>query len=235
MNLIKENWTKNDGKEFIEYFKTFSNPEKMEWSKNILNTNMPILAIKTPVIKKIVDEISKGNYLSFLDLELNEYYENSAINGFLICKINDFDIMKSYLDRYMQSVDNWALCDLLSFKVKNHEKEFYDLSINYINSTKPFIRRLGLGILFNFINNDNYIDKIFNIMNRFYNEEHYYVNMMNAWLLCECFIKRKNETTNFLKDHKLNRFTINKAISKCRDSYRVSSEDKEMLLKYKIK
>ena len=32
-----------------------------------------------------------------------------------------------------------------------------------------------------------------------------------------------------------NKFTINKAISKCRDSFRVSEEDKNLLLKYKSK
>jgi len=38
-----------------------------------------------------------------------------------------------------------------------------------------------------------------------------------------------------LKHHKLNKFTINKAISKCRDSYRVSNDDKEKLKEYRIK
>ena len=37
----------------------------------------------------------------------------------------------------------------------------------------------------------------------------------------------------YLNKNKLNKFTINKAISKCRDSYRVTKEDKEMLLQYK--
>lgn len=235
MNLVKENWTKQDGEEFIEYLETFKNSDKIEWSKNILNTNMPVLAIKTPVIKDIVKKIGNGNYTAFLDLELNKYYENSAINGFLISKIKDFNTMKSYLDKYMLKVDNWASCDLLSFNIKNYEEEFYNLSLEYIKSDKPFIRRLGLGILFKFIDNDKYINQIFAIMNGFYEEEHYYVNMMNAWLFCECFIKRRDETVNFLNNHKLNKFTINKGISKCRDSYRVSKEDKEMLLNYKVK
>jgi hypothetical protein len=56
---------------------------------------------------------------------------------------------------------------------------------------------------------------------------------MNSWLFCECFIKRRDKTIEFLKNHKLNKFTINKGISKCRDSYRVSKEDKEMLMKYR--
>jgi 3-methyladenine DNA glycosylase AlkD len=235
MNLVKDKWNKEDGKYFIEYLESFKNPDKIEWSKNLLNTNMPVLAIKTPVIKDIVKNISKGNYLSFLDLELNEYYENSAINGFLIPQIKDFKIMKSYLDKYALKIDNWASCDLLSFNVKNKEENFYRLSLEYIDSDQPFVRRLGLNILFKLIENDDYIDQIFNIMNRFYNESHYYVNMMLAWLFCECFIKRRDKTVIFLKSHQLNKFSINKGISKCRDSYRISDEDKEMLLQYKIK
>ena len=44
-----------------------------------------------------------------------------------------------------------------------------------------------------------------------------------------------NLSQEYLENHNLNTFTINKAISKCRDSYRVSKEDKEVLLKYKKK
>lgn len=235
MNLIKENWSKKDGEEFIKYLESLGNPDKVEWSKNILNTQMNVLAIKTAVIKDIVKEISKGNFISFLDLELNNYFENTSINGTLITKIKDFNLMKKYLDKYISKIDNWASCDLLSFDVKGKEEEFFNLSLEYIKNDKPFIRRFGLSILFKLIDNDKYINKIFDIMNRFYKEEHYYVNMMNAWLFCECFVKRRNETVEYLKTHKLNKFTINKGISKCRDSFRVSKEDKDMLISYRVK
>ncbi len=235
MELRKEQWIENNAKEFIKYLESLRNEEKKNWTKSILNTNMEVLAIKTPVIKSIIKEIVSGNYLSFLDLELDNYYECSAINGFIIAQIEDFNIMKKYLDIYVSKIDNWALCDLLSFNIKNHENEFYNLALEYFKNDKPFIRRVGFVILFNFINDDEYINDIFNIMNSFYEEQHYYVNMINAWLFCECFIKRRDETIEFLKTHKLNKFTINKGISKCRDSYRVSKEDKELLLKYKVK
>ncbi len=197
MNLVKDKWTEKDGENFIKYLETLKNQEKIKWSKNILNTNVPVLAIKTSIIKDIVKEISKGNYFSFLDLELNKYYENTAINGSLISQIKDFETMKKYLDKYILKIDNWASCDLLSFRIKNNEKKFYDLSLEYVNSEKPFIRRVGLNILFRLIDYDEYIDKIFSIMNSFYKEDHYYVNMMNAWLFCECFIKRREKTIKF--------------------------------------
>lgn len=88
-------------------------------------------------------------------------------------------------------------------------------------------------ILFDFVGNDNYIDKIFELLDSFQAEEHYYVNMMNAWLLCECFIKRRELTLKYLNHNKLNKFTINKGVQKCRESRRVSAEDKQMLLKFK--
>ena len=58
--------------------------------------------------------------------------------------------------------------------------------------------------------------------------------MAIAWLVCELMIYNREKTLKYLEYHNLNKFTINKAISKCRDSYRISKEDKELLLKYKI-
>lgn len=233
MKLKKDNWTKKDIKSFQDYLKSFANKEKQVWTKNLLKTDMSVLALKTSEIKNITKEISQGNYLSFLDLNLWEYYENTAINGFLISSIKDFKTMKRYLDIYASQADNWATCDLLKFNIKNNEKEFMNLSKEYIKSSKPFVRRIGVGILFSFVKNEKYIDEIISILDKFQNEKEYYVNMINAWLLCECFINHRYKTLEYFKKNKLNKFTINKGIQKCRESFRVSDRDKEMLLQYK--
>lgn len=233
MNIIKQNWSKQEGKEFINYLESFQNKERILWTKNIVNTNMKVLAIKSPVLKAIVKELKQGNFISFLELKLGDYYENTVINAHLICSIRDFPLMKKYLDIYIESVDNWSSCDTLKFKVKGNEKEFYLLSLEYSKDCRPFVRRIGMFILFKLIENDEYLPKIFECLNCFKDEKEYYVNMVNAWLICECFIKRREETIEFLKTHQLNKFTINKAISKCRDSYRVCQKDKNMLLTYR--
>ena len=234
MELIKDKWNTNDIPEFQKYLKSNENKKNIEWATNLLKTELPVLNIKTPIIKDIINKISKGNYLSFLDLMIWEYYENTAINGFLITKIKDFYTMKKYLDIYSTKADNWATCDLLSFNIIRNEEKYFELVLEYIKSPKPFVRRIGMSILFKFIDNKDYINKIFSLLDNFENEEHYYVNMMNAWLLCECFIKQREKTLKYLHHHKLNKFTINKGIQKCRESRRVSAEDKEMLLKYKV-
>lgn len=229
MELIKEKWTKENGKDFINYLESIKREEKIEWTQRIINTKMPVLAIKTPDLNKIAKEIKKGNYISFLELNLNNYYENTVINGNIICSIKDFDIMRKYLDKYSQNVDNWSSCDLLKIDIKNNEEKFYKLLLEYIKSKETFKRRIGIIILFRFIQNDSYLEKIYQVLDTFYDEKEYYVNMANAWLVCELFIKRREQTIEYLKNNKLNKFTLNKAISKCKDSYRVSKEDKEYL------
>lgn len=235
MNLIKDNWNEEDKKEFIAYLESIQNENKIIWTRNIVNTKMNVLAIKSPEIKNIIKEISKGNYISFLNLNINNYYENTLINAGLISKIKDFNIQKEYLDNYVKTIDNWASCDTLKLNIKNKEKEYLKLSRKYIKSKKTFIRRVGIIILFKFLDKKEYLNEVFNIIKEMYNEEEYYVNMAISWLLCESFIKNKKETIEFLNNNKLNTFTINKMISKCNDSYRVTKEDKKFLQKYKIK
>ena len=235
MELNKQHWAEKDGKDFNEFLIGCGNPEKADWATRILNTSMPVLAIPTPKINEIVKQIASGNFLEFLSLNLWDYYENSAVNGSLIMKIKDFDLMVKYLLPYAEKVDNWASCDLLDFKMINetNKEKFFALSKKFVKADKPFVRRIGLRILFKFLNNSNYLTQIFDILNTFENETHYYVNMVNAWLVAECFTKAREATLEFLQTHKLNKFTINKAVQKCRDSFRVSAEDKQMLLKFK--
>lgn len=231
--LIKTHWKKEDKTEFDNYLVSLKNAEKIEWTTKIINTKKKVLAIKTPVLKNLAKEISKGDFLSFLDLQIDTFYENDVINGILICKIKDFDLQKKYLDNYILGIDNWASCDLLSFNIKGREEKYFNLAQEYLKSDKPFIRRVGFKIFFEFVENYCYVDKIFEILNNFESEKEYYVNMIISWLICELFIKQRDLTLTFLDTNTLNSFQINKAISKCRDSFRVSKEDKELLLKYR--
>lgn len=234
MQLIKEKWQKEEKEEFLLYLKTLGNPNKEEWTRKIVNTKMTVLAIPTPILKDIAKQILQGNYQSFLELDLNDYYESQTVKGQVLNLIKEYSIHQKYLEKYISEIENWAHCDLLSFNIKDYQKEYFALSNKYIKSNEPFIRRVGLLILMKYLN-DEYIDEVIKTIESFKDEEHYYVNMMNAWLLCEAMIKHREKVLAYLPNNNLNKFTINKAISKCRDSYRVSNEDKELLLMYKKK
>ena len=232
MELNKEIWNEKDIEEFNKYLESIKREDKIDFTKRIVNTNMEVLGIDIPTLRAIGKEIAKGNYISYLECQNNKYYENTIINVCLINSIKDFEIKKKYLKNLY--IDNWSTCDTLSFKIKVLEKEYWKLSEEFLKSKDPFKRRVGIRILFSY-KNTGYVDKIFKIIDKFYNEKEYYVNMAIAWLVCELMIYNRDKTLKYLENHHLNKFTINKAISKCRDSYRVSKEDKELLLKYRIK
>ena len=153
--------------EFQSYLKSLENKEKIERSKIITKTTLPVLGINNPTLKNIAKDIYKNDFLNFLDLMIWDYYENTIINGYLINKIKDFNTFKHYLDIYSKKVDNWASCDVLKFNVKNNEENFFNLSLEYSQSNLPFVRRIGMYILFDFIKIDNYINKIFHQLDTF--------------------------------------------------------------------
>lgn len=236
-NLVKELWTKENVSFFQEFLKTQSKgKDKSMWEQRIVNTKLPCLAIPSSKIKEIVSQISKGDFLSFLNLWIWEYHSNTTINGGLICKIKDFNLQKQYLDKYITLADNWATIDCLKFKfTKDNKSKFIEYAKQLIKSEYAFGRRLGLIICLKLCGENQFSDEIFQIANSLKEETDYYVNMANAWLLAEMFTKNREKTLVFLKNHNLNKFTINKMISKCRDSFRVSKSDKEFLLSFKQK
>ena len=117
MELIKSEWKQQHKKEFVSFLENQRREEKIDWTKKIINTNMPVLAIKTPVLKQIAKEIQKGNYIDFLDLDINNYYENTIGEGIII----------NLGDLYLEEV------------VLTHRMYYENLSYNLLNlSAAPF-------------------------------------------------------------------------------------------------
>ena len=243
MRLDKERWTKEDGEAFQKYLLSFSKgEEKGAWEKRIVNTALPAIAVPCRQTETIVRGIAKGNFFSFLDLGLWENHTNVIISGKLIGKIKDFNELKKRLIDYDKRVDNWAATDCIKFGFTAENKEkFFFLALEMLkDKTHTFVRRQGLIILLKLTVFPEYIGGILRAADSLESETEYYVNMANAWLLCECFTRAREQTLAYLQcgvngngAPRLNAFTINKAICKCRDSFRVSSEDKQALMRFK--
>ena len=79
------------------------------------------------------------------------------------------------------------------------------------------------------IHTDDALDMLLNI-----SFESYYVKMAVAWAIAEFFAAQREKTLELISSQALDAWTQNKAIQKIRESLKVSKEDKDMLLKYKI-
>lgn len=236
MNLSLTEWKISDGKDFYLYLESQRREEKVLWSKNILQTDKEVLALKTDTIKDIVKEILHGNPTSFMDLKLFKYYESTAIYGVLLTKINDFPTLKKYLSIYLDAMDSWAHVDILGFDlIDQHTKDFIQLSETYLLDDRIYVRRLGVFILFLLVKQQSYLPYILNQLKSLKDEDAYYVIMMSGWLLSECIITYKEDTLSYIKTHDINPKIVNKAIQKCRESRRLTQVEKDELLAYKIK
>ncbi len=231
--MILENWTSEDINRLNIYLDSIKNVDKIDWTKKNINTNMPCLGIKMQVLRSVATEILKGNYISYLDFCNYKTYESSIINILIINKIKDFKTKEKYLTKHVNISDNWAMIDAISIKdIKSfNDDRHFSLAIKYIKSNKCFVRRAGIRILFAYID-INHIDKILKYISDMTDEKEYYVNMIISWFLCEAYIYYPDKVIEILVSNNLNEFVINKTISKCMDSYRISKEDKIKLKEY---
>ena len=231
-------WNKETYKEFIDYLYSIKDDKYKEFHESlVLNSKYQMIGIRLPLMRKLAKEISKTNIIDFLEVSKDTTYEEIMIQGLVISNIKEEETFYKYHKKHVNKIDNWALCDTYCNSIKivrNYEEKYFKEALELSLNKDEFISRTGLiMILSNFINKNN-LDKIFNVLYKI-NTNKYYINMAEAWLLCELFIKYKEETIAYLEHHKLNKFTINKTISKIHDSYRVTNEDKEFINKYKIK
>ena len=235
MDLKNIVWNKKTYKKFIEYLKSISEKEYKKFSEKITFTKYEMLGIRLPKLRNIAKVISKGDYQSFLKVSESTYYEEIMIKLLVIANIKDINKLMFYFDDAINLIDNWALCDTFcnSLKIVEKNKDYFLTKIDkLIKSNKTYYIRVGLILLLCYYVEKEYLELICNYLDSIESDE-YYVNMAEAWLICEIFIKYESIGLKYLENNKLNKFTINKSISKIRDSYRVSKEMKDYILKFK--
>lgn len=229
-------WNKETYKEFVKYLMSFQDVKFRDFSKSlILNSKYELIGIRTPAMRNIAKTIAKGNIEEFLKYAQDKYYEEIMIQGFVISHIKDEEVFYKYFKKHITKIDCWGLCDSFCSSLKiveKYEEKYFNEAIKMALDEEEFISRIGLIIILDHFINEGNLTIIFDTLNKIKSDK-FYINMAEAWLVCEMYIKHPKETLKFIKKNNLNKFTQNKAISKIHDSYRVSKEEKEMLNKYR--
>ena len=235
--MIPDVWNKESYKAFIEYLISIKDSKYKEFhSSLVLNSKYEMIGIRVPTMKDIAKKIAKtSNIDEFLKYAQDRFYEEVMIQGLVISHIKDEKLFYKYFKKHINKIDNWALCDTFCSAIKiveKYEDKYFKEAVDMSLSDKEFISRVGLIIILSHFVSEKYLDKIFEVLNKI-KSDLFYINMAEAWLICELYIDYPKETKSFIKKNNLNKFTQNKAISKIHDSYRVSKEEKEILKKYR--
>ena len=235
-----------------------------EFNDRIANCDTaPSVGVRVPEIRRIGKEITRGQWRAYLkEMEALEHrlsekisagqtedvclpllQEEHMLQGIVIgaAKMEKQERI-SHLDRWIPGILSWADCDscVSGFKFMKKEQPFwFDYNCRWLAGGREFEVRFVLICLMDYFINDDYIDRVLEIFaepcgHPAFGEMPYYIRMAQAWALSVCFVKYREKTLSLFKKQTLDPWVQNKAIQKCRESYRVTAEDKEMLKTLKL-
>jgi 3-methyladenine DNA glycosylase AlkD len=214
-----------------------------DFQSRLLPGTERILGVRLPELRKLAREIAGRDYERYLE-EMREIlpemetvsYEECMLEGLVIGYGNvPLEEFFFRLDGFIPKIRNWGICDSTAatcrYMQKYQEESFLYLR-KYLNSGREFEIRFALVCLLDHFVLEEYLEQILAVCNEIHHEG-YYVKMAMAWLVSVCYVKFPRETEVFLKKNEMDDFTQNKSIQKIRESFRVSKEDKERLLRWK--
>ena len=170
-----------------------------------------VLGVRIPKLNKLVKELYKTDWKPFLNQPCI-YMEETMLQGMLIAKTGDFELVKQFVPK----INNWSVCDKFcnSLKcVKDNKQQVWKFIQPYLKSKKEYNNRFALVIMLEYFIEEDYLAKMFEILNTF-NSKKYYAQMAVAW---------------FLKTTKLDDWTYNKSIQKIIESLKVDKPTKQKL------
>lgn len=232
MNLETMIWNSKSYQEFINYLFTLQDKKYQEFQSKLILEKTNMIGIRLPLLHDLAKKISRGDYQKFLMLNGHFYYEEIILHGFVLGYSKmDFQVLLNELEKFLPYNTNWAINDTVCASLKQfkkHQEEGFAWISKKLKSTNPWDIRFGLILLLDHYLNDQYINIILSLCCDNY-IDHYYINMGIAWLLSFCYIKYPKKTLEIIEKRKLPAWIQNKTISKIRDSYRVSKEEKDYL------
>ena len=195
-----------------------------------------IIGIRTPVLRKFVKEYKKEpEAAEFLKTLPHHYYDENVLHGFLISELKDYETCVQALDEFLPYVDNWAVCDGISPKVfAKHHQELLPKIRAWTASDQLYTSRFGIRMLMAHFLDEDFRPEYLEIPEAVHSEA-YYLNMMIAWFFATALAKQWEATIPYLEKQRLSPWVHKKTIQKARESYRITSEQKEYLKNLKRK
>ena len=186
-----------------------------------------VIGVKTPLLRKYAKRINYTD--NFLNTLPHKYFEENQIHAFVLSNINDFETCVNMINIFLPYIDNWATCDQLIPKVfaKNTDKLLPQIKL-WIKSKHVYTVRFAIGLLMRFYLGNRFNSKYADMVIKTQSTE-YYINMMRAWYFATALAKNWDSVIDIIKQKKLDDWTHNKTIQKAIESFRITSEQKQIL------
>lgn len=195
-----------------------------------------MLGIRLPLLKKLANELEKGDWRAYLENACDDYFEETMLQGFVLGFVKTgIEEILPYVEKFIPKINNWSVCDSFcaNFKVAAREREkMWTFLMNYREGLE-FEQRVVAVMLMDHFLTEEYIDRVLSILENLTNPG-YYTKMAVAWAIATAYAKFPDKTRPIIEERRLDAWTHNKAIQKMLESYRIAEDDKTYLktLKY---
>lgn len=194
----------------LESIKNLKTKDVDLYDKKLIKEKVDVSDLKEYAIK---DQLVHRTYFQVSLAELKTYEEKFEFIE------DNFDLLQDW----------WHVDQLMQF-LRNKPIDFnyaYAKAKEYIKNDNPFVRRWGYVLfLMDFQKNPEYAPYILKL---FKDDDAYYVEMGEAWLLADMAIFSFDQVYDFLLSSGLKYDILGKAIQKMCDSFRISDEHKEQV------
>lgn len=203
--------------------------------KTVEEVRSDVAALRENYKTKDVDELikryvkEKADVSQLKDIILNEQQFHRIYYYTTLKQIKDPLERLRFIDNNLLFSDWWHTDQLIKQVSDVDFETAFTYASRYVTDKDPFIRRWGYVMFISKLcRSEENLDRILSLL---HDDEEYYVQMGEAWLLAELAIFFPNEIYLYLKDNCAIKYSITgKAVQKMCDSFRINDSFKE---KYK--
>lgn len=222
----------------LDRFAALSDPKYKAFNESLIPGTATAYGVRVPELRAIARDIIKKDPAGFLVASVPASYEEIMLRGMVVAGMKlPLAERLPLVEGFLPLIDNWAVCDTFcgTFKLKKPEDKalMWEFLLPLFSDEREFYARFAAVMFLGHFVEEAYLDPGLALLESMA-QEAYYVRMAAAWAVSVCYVKFPERTLPLLERRTLPPFTQNKAIQKIRESYRVSKEDKEKLLAYKV-
>jgi len=138
-------------------------------------------------------------------------------------QIKDANERMQFIHENLLFTDWWHTDQLIRYAAKLDFETAMSYAEEYMDSEDPFVRRWGYVMFISDLGR-KHADRLLPLMKE---DDQYYVQMAEAWLIAELTVNEPEAVYQWMKDCRLSYSICGKAIQKICDSYRISKDWKE--------
>ena len=217
---------------------SLADPAYKAFNESLLPGVETAYGIRLPQMRQVAKTLLRQDPVGFLEHFQPNCYEDTQLLGLVIGGMKlPWEEKRPLVEDFLPRIDNWAVCDTFCGSLKPRSPQDVPLMWEFLKplyaSDEEYKARFAAVMQLSHFVDAVHLEEGLGLLGQV-RHPGYYAKMAVAWALSIWFVKFPQETESLLAQRAFEPWVQNKAIQKVRESRRVSKEDKDRLLSYKL-